>query len=252
MQLPPTASEVGDPWGAHMADYRWPSSAPSRQLERDPLAVEEIHDAGFERVLRPDDEHTLLADQLLEHRRAVPQMIDGRADVGPHCLLHELLHVLPRGACQQSFHRRPHSVHDGVQVGRLALARHAQLFDRRTDGPTLRVPQHDRQPGPEACGCELHTADLRRRHDIAGDANHEQIAQALIEHDLRGHARIGAPQDDRKGLLPRGQLGAARVTDEGVGVAGVREEAAIALAQPAQRFVSGDQPQAAASGCSWP
>ena len=100
----------------------------------------------------------------------------------------------------------------------------------------------DRQRGlPEAV-----FGDLRLKADSL------QVAQALIEHDLRRHAGIRAAEDDREGLLPRGQLGAARVTDEGVGVAGVREEAAIALAQPAQRFVSGDQPQAAASGCSWP
>ena len=28
---------------------------------------------------------------------------------------------------------------------------------------------------------ELNTADLRGRHDVSGNANHEQVAQSLIE-----------------------------------------------------------------------
>ena len=55
-----------------------------------------------------------------------------------------------------------------------------------------------RPPGgvPKRVGGELDAADLRRRDDVAGDADHEQIAQALVEHDLGRDPRVGAAEDD--------------------------------------------------------
>ncbi len=50
-----------------------------------------------------------------------------------------------------------------------------------------------------ALGRELDRANLRGRDDVAGDANHEQIAQTLIENGFRGGARVSAAQNDREG-----------------------------------------------------
>jgi len=57
--------------------------------------------------------------------------------------------------------------------------------------PALRMPQDDYQSGAELFRGELDAADLRRRNDVAGHANDEQIAQPLIEDDLHRHSRIG-------------------------------------------------------------
>ena len=47
-------------------------------------AVEEIHHAGVDRVLRAHHQQAVLADELLEHLGAVPQVIGRHADVGAH------------------------------------------------------------------------------------------------------------------------------------------------------------------------
>ena len=69
------------------------------------------------------------------------------------------------------------------------------------------MSEHDDQSRAEArCG-ELHAADLRRRDDVARDADHEQVAEPLVEHQLGGHPRIGAAKDDGEWFLHLGQLG---------------------------------------------
>ena len=80
-----------------------------------------------------------------------------------------------------------------------------QLFERRQDRAALRVAEHHDQPRAEALGGELDAADLRRRDDVAGDADDEQVAEPLVEHDLGRHARVRAAEDDRERLLRRGQ-----------------------------------------------
>ena len=63
------------------------------------------------------------------------------------------------------------------------------------------MAEHDDQRRAELCGGELHAADLRRGDDVAGDADDEQVAEALVEHDFGGHPRVGAAEDDRERLL---------------------------------------------------
>ena len=92
------------------------------------------------------------------------------------------------------------------------------------------------QPRVVARGGEFHAADLRGSHDIAGDPDDEEVAQALIEHDLRRHPRIGAPQDDCEGLLLGHERGAARLAQEDVGPAHLRGEPEISLPQPGECF----------------
>ena len=64
------------------------------------------------------------------------------------------------------------------------------------------MADHHHQARAEALGGELDAAHLRRRDDVAGDADDEEIAEALIEDDLGGHARVRAAEDDGEGLLP--------------------------------------------------
>ena len=63
--------------------------------------------------------------------------------------------------------------------------------------PHCECPEHDDEARAEALGRELDAADLRRCDDVARDADDEQVAESLVEHDLDGHARVGAAEDDR-------------------------------------------------------
>ena len=65
------------------------------------------------------------------------------------------------------------------------------------------MPEHHDQARAEGLGGELDAADLRGRDDVARDADHEQVAESLVEHDLGRHARIRAAEDDGEWLLAR-------------------------------------------------
>ena len=86
-------------------------------------------------------------------------------------------------------------------------------------------------------GGELDAADLRRRDDVAGDADDEEIAKALIEDDLGRHARVGTAEDDGEGRLPRGQLDAPRLAGERSEADDVRREPMVACLQAFECFV---------------
>ena len=94
---------------------------------------------------------------------------------------------------------------------------------------------HD-QPRAEPLRRELHTADLRGRDDVAGHADHEQIAEALIEHDLGRDARIGAAQHDRERLLARREIETPRAALRRVARTVIRGEASVPLPQPFECF----------------
>src|SRR5688572_5022244 len=97
------------------------------------------------------------------------------------------------------------------------------------------MAEHDDEPRLELLGRELDAADLRRRDDVARDANHKQVSEALIEHDLGRDARIGATEDDRERLLPLRDLLAARRAGAAVALA-LRHEPPVAVAQGLERF----------------
>ena len=71
-----------------------------------------------------------------------------------------------------------------------------------------------------------------RRDDIAGDADDEQVAEALAEDQLRGNARIGAAQHDGERLLRRAGTASGRRA--------VFNKAAIPFAQARERLLSWD------------
>jgi hypothetical protein len=73
------------------------------------------------------------------------------------------------------------------------------------------VAQHDDERRPEPLGGELDAADLRGRDDIAGNADDEQVAEALVEDDLRRHPRVGTAEDDGERFLTERQLMPARL-----------------------------------------
>ena len=81
-----------------------------------------------------------------------------------------------------------------------------QRFNGRLDGAAPRMAKYDDESRVEFAGGEFDATNLRGRHDVSGHTNHEEIAESLIEHDLGGHARIGAAQDDREWLLAICQL----------------------------------------------
>src|SRR6185503_5165253 len=64
--------------------------------------------------------------------------------------------------------------------------------------------------------------------DIAGDANHEQVAEPLVEDDLRLHPRVGAAEDDGERLLRRAEPAGVGVARGAAAMAHVGDEAAVA------------------------
>src|ERR1700681_473355 len=110
-----------------------------------------------------------------------------------------------------------------------------QLCERRPNGAALRMPQHAHQPGSESGNREFDAADLGRSHDVAGDANDEQITQSLIEYNLRGHPGIRATENDREGLLILRQFQAPCTVQPSV-TAESGDESAIAFPQALDGF----------------
>src|SRR5262245_42229429 len=94
---------------------------------------------------------------------------------------------------------------------------------------------HD-QPGAELrCG-KLHAADLGRRNNVAGHANDEQLAKALVEHDLCGDPRVGASKDDRERLLVSHELVGASTVGRRLAAANAGNEAAVAVDEAFKSF----------------
>ena len=98
------------------------------------------------------------------------------------------------------------------------------------------MAEHDDEPRPVPLGRELDAADLRRRDDIAGDADDEQIAEPLVEHDFRRHARVGTAKDDGERFLARGDLCAARFARQRIVAADVGDETTVAVSKALQGF----------------
>ena len=139
--------------------------------------------------------------------------------------------IVPQFGRQQGLHGGPDALHDRAQVARLVLGRPLELFDRGLHRAALRVPEHDHQPRAEARRRELDAADLRGGDNVAGDADDEQIAEALVEDNLRRHARVRASEDDRERLLRRWQLVAARPAGQRA-ITHAVTEAEIPLSEP--------------------
>jgi putative Ca2+/H+ antiporter (TMEM165/GDT1 family) len=151
-------------------------------------AVKEVHETRLERVLGADHHQPFALDELLQDFRAVPQLVCGHADVRSYRVVDENLGIARKGGVHEGFHRWTNAIHDRVQVSRLILGRSLKLLESGQDGATARVTEHDHEPGTETLRGELNAPDLRRRHDVARDADHEEIPEPLVEDDLRRHA----------------------------------------------------------------
>ena len=104
-------------------------------------AIEELHDASLQGVLGADDLQPVILDQLLEHLRAVSQVIHGGADVGPDSLGYQRLHIVPEVGRQQSLDRGSHAVHDRPEVAGLVCGRPLQLLEGGHNCAALRVAE---------------------------------------------------------------------------------------------------------------
>jgi hypothetical protein len=98
------------------------------------------------------------------------------------------------------------------------------------------VPEHDDESRAESLGGVLDAPDQRWSDDVPGDADDEQIAEPLIEDDLRRNARVGAAENDRVRLLLLRELGAALLAEEGFEAADVGGEAGVAGLEALQGF----------------
>ena len=175
-------------------------------------------------------------DQLLENLRSVSQMVCGDADVGPDSVPHQSVRVVPEVCCKQRFHGWAHAVYDGTQIPRLVFRRPLKLLQGGQNSPALRVAQNHHEPSAEPCRGELDATDLRSSDDVSGNADNEQVAQALVEDDLCWHPRVGATENDGERLLTCCQFVAACLARECVGASDVRCEATVTLSQAFERF----------------
>jgi hypothetical protein len=119
---------------------------------------------------------------------------------------------------------------------RLIRRRPPHLLERGEDGAASGVAEHHDEARAGASRRELDAADLRRRHDVAGHADDEQIAEPLIEHDLRRHAGVGTAENDGERFLIGRGLETARA-EAGAGERRrIRRKPAVAFSQPLERF----------------
>jgi hypothetical protein len=84
--------------------------------------------------------------------------------------------------------------------------------ERRSDSSATLVPQHDEEGRPEVGARILDAPQHLGRHDVAGHADDEEVAEPLIEQELRWNARIAAPEDRRERLLARDHLRQCRAS----------------------------------------
>lgn len=67
-----------------------------RQLQSNPgrHAVEEVYDAGFQRVFGANDQKSVALNQLLQHFRAVSQMIRRYPNIGAHRVFNQRISLM--------------------------------------------------------------------------------------------------------------------------------------------------------------
>jgi hypothetical protein len=136
----------------------------------------------------------------------VTKLADRRADIRPDSGFLQVVRISPFVRIVQAFHCGPDRIHYVPQVRRPATGRLLELIQRRKHCSATRMSEHDHQAGSEFVGRKLDAADLGRHHDISRNPDHEQVTQALVEHQFSRHPRIGAAQQDGEGVLVFHQL----------------------------------------------
>ena len=102
------------------------------------------------------------------------------------------------------------------------------------------MAQDHHQPGVKPLGRELDAPYQRGGDDVAGDPDHKEIAESLVEDDLGRDPGIGAAEDDGEWLLPFGQLRSAGLMEHRRAAADAGVEAEIAGPESGEGFVGRD------------
>jgi hypothetical protein len=98
------------------------------------------------------------------------------------------------------------------------------------------VAEHHQQRDLELVGAVLEAAHHRVVHDLAGGADHEQVAEPTVEDQLGRDAGVHAAEDHGEGVLPGDDGLAARLgLVDRLGL--VVREALVALDQALQRLL---------------
>ena len=140
---------------------------------------------------------------------------------------HESLRVASELGREQRLDGWSNAVDDRTQIRRLFLFRSSELLESRQNGATARVAQYDDERCAEPLRGELDAADLGRRDDVAGDADDEQVAQPLVEDNLRWDSRVRTAEDNCEWLLTCSELTTSCLSQERVDAAHPRREASV-------------------------
>jgi hypothetical protein len=101
------------------------------------------------------------------------------------------------------------------------------------------VPENDNETSSEPRSRKFNASYTRRGDDVPGDANHEQIAEALIKDDLGRHTRVGATEHDGEGLLTPDEF-VTPSEPQGRVCRSIRREATVAFAESLQCINCGE------------
>ena len=80
-------------------------------------------------------------------------------------------------------------------------------LERGRHGTAAFMPHHDDEAGPEVPHRIRDAPHDVLGDDVAGDPDDEEVAEALVEDELRRDPRVAAGQDRGERMLPRGQMG---------------------------------------------
>src|SRR5580765_3727125 len=140
--------------------------------------------------------------------------------------------VRERGRLAQHAYRLAHVRFDsavnlfgGLESGRHARECGLDLLEQRLNvrrlvlavslGPERRghraarfVAEHEHELHAEMVGGVLDAAQFVQRGHVAGDADHEQVSEALVEQGLERNARITAAENRGEGMLRAAEFGA--------------------------------------------
>ena len=157
------------------------------------------HDLGLavgEVVLRAHDAQGAGADAVGDERGALADQVAGALDV----LALDLLDGGGAAAARGGEHAGRHPLDDVAQEAARHLAgAHGHLGG--LDRAARVVAEHDDERAVEHADAELERAEHAGVDDVAGGADDEQVAEALVEDDLGGHPRVGAAEEDRERVL---------------------------------------------------
>src|SRR5579863_744669 len=179
-------------------------------------------DAALAPSGRPWESVTRAARSSGEHLHAAPDQVIYRShDLDFALLLESGQHV---AVLADAVHRTPyigggHGIDEGgVVAAALAVVAggadcgfdllqetgevpELDAVDGALDGTAGRMPDHQDQPGAGGRAGELKTAEDVVVGDVAGDARIKGVADAGIENDLSGCARVNAAEDRGGGVL---------------------------------------------------